>query len=319
MGEQKIMNNFRKVYDLDEFRNPYSYELAKFPYILDLEISNFCNLDCLMCWRQIMTRKKGMMEFSAFKKIADEAAKEGCKGIRLIRFGEPLLNKDVFNMIKYAKDKGLLVHMTTNGLLLDNEKIKQIIDSKLDSLIFSFQGTNKEEYERIRNNKNYGLLESNVKKLVELRKKLNSNHPYIQVTTTILDENEKQIKEFYNKWNKIVDGVDHWYTAFQGLENVERIKPLINRQKIAQHLKEREQVRGWKCNEVVTKLSIDWNGDVTACCQDFNGELVAGNINKNTLKEIWNSPKMADLRKVLSQEGGRSKIPFCNRLCTSKF
>lgn len=319
MGDQKITNKFRKIYEMGQFKNPFSYDLASFPYILDLEATNCCNLDCVMCWRQIMKRKQGVMPFAMFKKIADEAAKEGCKGIRLIRFGEPLLNKNIFEMIKYAKSKGLLVHMTTNGLLLNDQKIKNILDSKLDSIIFSFQGTNKQEYEKIRNNKNYDLLESNVKKLAELRKKLALDHPHIQVTTTILDETEEQIKEFYSKWSKIADNVDHWYTAFLGLENVERIKPLMERQKISKHLQEREKMRGFRCTEVMTKLSIDWNGDVTACCQDFNSALSVGNLNKNTLKEIWNGEKMSILRHVLSQEGGRAKIPFCSKLCTSKF
>jgi radical SAM protein with 4Fe4S-binding SPASM domain len=312
-----LVNPFRGIYDMDTYKHPYNYPLAKFPYIIDIEATNQCNLDCLMCGRQIMTRNQGIMSLEIFTKIMDEASKEGCKGIRLIRWGEPLLNPNIFGMIGYAQEKKLLVHMTTNGILLTKEKIADIFKVHLDSMIFSFQGTTKDEYEKIRNNNMYAKLQKNIKLVISERKRLQVEYPYVTITTTILDETEKQIKEFYNKWEKVVDKVDHWYTSFFRIKDFPRAKALWERQRVIKAAQEKESARGKRCTEVMTKLSVNWNGDVTACCGDFNGELIVGDIKENSLKEIWVGKRLVKLREILSK-GERSKIQFCST-CTSKF
>ncbi len=171
----------------------------------------------------------------------------------------------------------------------------------------------------MRNNKQYDLLESNIKKVVEERKKRNSSKPFIQVTTTVLDETPEQIKTFYEKWLPVVDKVDHWYTSLERLQGIKRAKPLFKKQKVNEMLKKREKNidRNWRCNEVMTKLSVDWDGIVTACCEDFDRNLETGNLKDSSLKEIWNGKKMNSLRKIL-EKGERNKIPFCSK-CTSKF
>lgn len=317
--KMEIRNAFKEIYELPEYRQPYDYPLREFPFLIDLEPTNYCNLDCLMCSRQIMKRGLGKMALGLFKRIADQAAANGAKGIRFMRFGEPLMNKDIFEMVSYAKQKGLLTHITTNGLLLNKEKIQAILDSGLDSIIFSLQGATKKEYKLMRNNKEYGLLEENIKKLAEKRKEQGLNKPFIQVTTTVLDETDEEIKQFYEKWKATADKADHWYTSLERLEGIERAKPLFKRQTVREKLEAREKNTGknWRCNEVMVKLSIAWNGIVTGCCADFDNYMKAGNLEETSLKEIWHNKKMDSFRKILGQ-GQREKIPFCSK-CTSKF
>ena len=315
----KLRNPFLEAYDLEEYQHPYRHALRDFPFIIDVEPTNFCNLDCLMCAKQVMKRKKGKMPFNTFKKVADEAAEEGCKGLRFIRFGEPLLNEKIFEMVSYAKGKGLLTHLTTNGLLLGNSKIEKVFDSGLDSIIFSFQGTTKEEYALMRNNNQYETLKANINKLVDKRKELGAIKPFIQITTTVLDETEEQIKAFYKTWQGLVDRVDHWYTSLERLEGIKRAKPFFEMQKAKEMQMKREKntARNMKCNEVMTKLSVNWDGTVTACCGDYDNFMKVGNIEENTLKEIWHNKKINSYRKILGK-GKRNKIPFCSK-CTSKF
>ncbi len=312
-------NPFLEVYRSAQYSRPYERGLPNFPILIDLEATNCCNLDCIMCSRQIMKRKTGKMPFSLFKKIADEAAVEGSRGIRFIRFGEPLLNEKVFEMVSYARKKGLLTHLTTNGLVLDDEGVEAIFDSGLDSIIFSFQGPTKEEYELMRNSNCYGMLLDNIKGLVGERRKRNSGKPFVQVTTTVLDESDEQIKSFYEKWQGIVDRVDHWYTSLERLEGIKRAEPLFERQKIREMLAKQEKNTGrnWRCNEVMVKLSINWDGEVTACCGDFDNYMKVGDLEKSSLKEIWTCEKMNSFREIL-RKGERNKIPFCSK-CTSKF
>jgi radical SAM protein with 4Fe4S-binding SPASM domain len=299
-------NPFIDIYENDRYRNPYNYALVEFPYILDIELTNNCNIDCIMCPRSIMTRKLGMMSFKLFKKIINEAA--GYKtGIRFIRAGEPFLNKDILKMIDYTKKKNLFCHVTTNGLVLTNELIIKVVTSGLDSIIFSFQGTNRKEYELMRNNNQYDKLKEHIVFLKKVRDEQGSDTPFIQVSTSILDETEEEIKQFSEQWNMVADRVDKWFTSLDRISHLPRVKKLLKRQSTLKYLSNAP------CNEVATKLSINWNGDVTACCSDFDGKLLLGNITDKSLKEIWKSKKINALRKILSR-GERHKIPFCS-LC----
>lgn len=143
---------FERVYNLYEYNHPHEFDLPKKPYVIDVELTNNCNLSCIFCDRQIMKRGKGYMDMEIFKKTADEAAEMGVIGLRFIRWGEHYLHPGIFDAIKYAKEKELLTHVTTNGLLLNEEKAEKTIKSGLDAIIFSMQGTGKEGYEEQRGN-----------------------------------------------------------------------------------------------------------------------------------------------------------------------
>ena len=305
-----IINPFRKVYDSNICRDSNRYDLPAFPLIIDIEVTNACNMDCLVCTRQVMTRKTGFMDWNLYKKIIDEVSIHNA-AIRLIRFGEPLLHPKITEMIKYAKKKNLLVHMTTNGLLLSESKSAEIVDFGLDSIIFSMQGTTKEEYQRLRNTKHYDKLVKNIQKLAELRKKKGVSNPYITITTTILDETQEDIDIFIRKWRKTVDCIDYGptYLGKLKLRSVDRIKYLIPRENTPKR-------RIKECNEVRTKLSINWNGDVTACCADFDGEMVIGNVLNESLKDVWNGKKHMEICDILKKKE-YDKIKFCST-CESR-
>jgi len=292
-------NPFHEIYNTERYNKPHQFPLAPFPFILDVEVTNYCNLNCLMCGRTEMTRPVGFMSQGMFERIVDEVASHG-SAIRLIRFGEPFSHPDIYDMIGYASYY-MPIHVTTNGLgkYHDNDRI---LESGLSSIIFSVQGTDAEEYEYMRKNKGYYILKREIKGLVSLRGE--RDLPFIQVNSTILDETQEQIDTFLDYW-QFVDKVDYWYTSFERLKNVD--DKLRARQRVQEHTS-----NGFRCNEVMTKLSVNWNGDVTACCGDFDGELVVGNILDKSLKSIWQGKAMAKIRNSIDT------IPFC-KLCTSKF
>ena len=81
--------------------------------------------------------------------------------------------------------------------------------------------------------------------------------------------------------------------------------------------REKNTGRNWRCNEVMIKLSVNWDGTVTACCGDFDNCMKVGDLEESSLKEIWTCKKMNSFREIL-EKGERDKIPFCSK-CTSKF
>lgn len=258
-----------------------------FPWIVDVEATNVCNLNCQMCSRQIMKRPQGFMSFDTFKKIADECEINGA-GIRFIRWGEPFLNPFLIDYLEYAKLGKIPVHITNNGQIISLNQVQAIIDAGLDSIIFSMQGATKEGYEKMRRGASYDRLKCTIHALHNWR----NDKPFIQITSTMTDETEEQIAEFKNYWENWADKVTVGKTHFNRLTKEEpAYKP---------------------CREVLTKLSVDWDGTISACCGDYDHLLSLGNINETTLFEAFNSNKMKAIRTLLANNGHK-----CLTLCST--
>ena len=168
--DSKRKNLFRNIYDNEEFKTVLQHKgnLPNFSYLVDVELTNHCNLKCIFCGRQAMTRDKGFMSEEILKKVVVECSKFNTP-IRFIRWGEPFLHPKIIDFCKYIKSKGLIVHITNNGLSIKESDMKSLVELEADSIIFSFQGTTKEQYELMRKNHRYDELKTNVLKLVDIR------------------------------------------------------------------------------------------------------------------------------------------------------
>jgi len=291
------MNNpFQKIYKNIEFRNVLRYRKnpSLFPFIVDIELTNHCNLKCLFCGQQNMKREKGFISEKIFKKVVDECAKHNTP-IRLIRWGEPFLHPKILKFIEYIKNKNLPLHITTNGLSFKEGDIEAIVRLGLDSLIISLQGANKCEYERMRNNSRYNELVKNIKKIAKIKGKL-----YLHITSTMTNETKKQINIFIKKWSKIVDAVN------VGKTNLSRVsvEPKIKKKETIKH-------EYCPCTEIYQKLSVDWDGKVSCCCSDWDRFMTVGDVNKQTLKDIWNKSNQLKVFRKMLDNMEHGKLPMC--------
>lgn len=305
-------NPFRRIYDSKEFKEVLQHKdkLPKFPPIIDVELTNHCNLKCIFCGQQIMKREKGFMSNEILKKIVDECVKYGA-AIRLIRWGEPFLHPDIIDFCRHIKSKGILLHITNNGLAITEEHMKSLIDLGVDSLLFSFQGATKEQYELMRNNQMYSKLKENIMKMVTLRG--NREKPFIHISSTMTNESKEEIDNFVDYWGHIVDSVGIGKTNLSKLSD-RQIKSLKALNKL-ELLKKEETIKKCyrPCAEVYQKLSVDWDGKVSCCCGDFDNFLTIGDINKSTIFDIWNnSEELKIFRKLLDKNMHR-----CLALCST--
>jgi len=140
-----------------------------------------------------MKRQQGFMDINTCENIIRNIEGKDIP-IRFIRWGEPTLHRDYIKFIKMAKDSGIKVHMNTNGTLLNEKQIKELIDIGLDSIKFSFQGVDRQSYLEMRNNDYFDELINKIKSFYELRG--NKQKPYIQVSTTITYESKEKVKNF---------------------------------------------------------------------------------------------------------------------------
>ena len=155
------------------------------PLNLDIELTNKCNLQCVMCPATIYRYDNcGFMEESLYKHIIDEAAAENIPAIKLIWRGESMLHSKLITFIQYAKEKGIIdVLLNTNATLMTPEMSKKLIASGLDKIFFSFDSPYKEKYEAIRVGADYDTVLYNIKTFYERNslhndksKELNNSH-----------------------------------------------------------------------------------------------------------------------------------------------
>lgn len=308
----KRENPFRKIYDSKEYKAVLQHKdrLPEFPYLVDVELTNHCILKCIFCGQQAMTRHKGFISKEILKKVADECSQYNTP-IRFIRWGEPFLHPQIIDFCKYIKSKGLLLHVTNNGLAIKEGQMKTLIEIGVDSLIFSFQGATKKQYELMRNNNRYDELKAKVLKMIELRG--NREKPFIHVSSTMTDETKEEIDKFVNYWGHIVDSVGI------GKTNLSRISAfqvksfeIIGKLNI---LKKQETIKKYyrPCTEIYQKLSVDWDGKVSCCCEDFDNFLAVGDLTtRSTLFDIWNNSRELKIFKELLDKNMHKSLTLCS-------
>jgi radical SAM protein with 4Fe4S-binding SPASM domain len=271
---------------------PKKLIVPEFPMHLDIESTSNCNLRCPMCPRTIRVnagtwRPNKNFDFELFKKIIDEGIKEGLYAINLNNLGEPLLHPYLPEMIKYAKSRGLLdVFFHTNGVLLTEEISRKLVKSGLDKLIISIDSPYREKYDKIRIGANYDRVIENIEKLNEIKKELNSFTPTTRINMIKFpDVGEKELDDSIELFLPLVDSIGF-------LDYVDPFKKIGKDIEFPKHY-----ISNFICSQPLTRLTIWEDGRVFPCCIDPYGKCCLGDLNNNSLKEIWESKKLKAFRK----------------------
>jgi len=306
------MNPFQPLYDLcnaGDSKQKYA-DLPEFPRLIDIEPTNSCNFRCLMCptGNLSLKRKAGFMDMDIYKKIVKQLTPYKT-ALRFIQWGEPLLHPKIIDMIELARDNNLLTHLNTNGSKLNIPMMENLIDAGLDSLKFSFQGVDRKSYEEMRGTDFFEGLMETVESFYKHRG--NRVRPYLHVSTTITYEDQETVKGFKARIENYVDKVTVGKTVLEFVDtNAVRLRP--HELELLKELKEKESVTKThpECPEVYDKLSINWDGTVTACCSDADNQMLLGDVQNDTLLKIWNCEKMNHYRSMLS-EMRHDELPVC--------
>lgn len=289
--------------NLDELEK--KFKVTAFPLNVIIEPTNYCNLNCIMCSHDKMTRKKGNINIVLYKKIIDEIAKENVNTrIWLDFFGEPLLQKfKIFYLINYAKNKGLTnVCLNTNATLLDDEIAEMLLDSKLDFLSIDCDGFSKTVFEKIRKNANRDVVFANIDNFLNklsVRKKNNEKVPIVDVKVIDMPENHNEVQQIMNYWQ----AKGAWTTRRRLISwgsSVDSVTLNPNHSRIV-------------CGNAVGTLPIMWDGKVVICAMDTNAEYVLGNVAEQSIKEIWHSRNNNFLNKHFEHKW--NELPEICRNC----
>ena len=247
------------------------------------------------------------MDMKLYKKIIDDASSSGIGGVGLSFFGEAFLDKNLIERIKYAKSKGLGVSFFTNGSLMNKEKAEEIIKAGLDSMVISLDSIKKETYEKIRRNLKFEDTKNNILGLIKLKEKLKKNNPKINLVFVLMDENASELKEYYKEWRSKVNSIN--------VINMRNWSGEVNN-KTEKSIHFKKGLERTPCGLLWQQFNSDWDGKVVICCNDWGHNVVLGDMNKESISDVWFGKKLKAIREVHKRREFY-KIPFCAK-CNKK-
>ncbi|WP_242245385.1 radical SAM/SPASM domain-containing protein [Bacillus cereus group sp. BfR-BA-01400] len=282
------------------------------PFVEQIETTNACDCTCVMCPRGIglMDRAVSPMSMDLYEKIINEvneffpngyvpefveqsqpieemvSSNYEITGIRLHHFGEPLLDPKLCERVTYSRENSNVdVHFSVNPTKLKPKISERLIKSGIKRLLIALDGTNDEEYKEIRGKTvNYEKAVSNILAFIKLRDELNPAL-IIDLQMVSMSRTRESIEEFKDFWES--KGVNVYIKHFFPYPDVNHEEFKI----------ENEDVFFKGCTFPFTSMTIMKDGTVVPCCSDYNGEINLGNVNVNSLDEIWNGETYREFRK----------------------
>ena len=288
--------------------NPKNRVVGPFPIHLDVDATSDCNLKCVMCPRTDLIADGTYWEvkdfdFDVYKRLIDEGVKNGLRSVKYNYISEPTMNRRLVEMIKYAKEAGVLdVMFNTNATLLTDRICRELIGSGLDKIFFSFDSPYKEQFNKIRVNANYDKVLRNIKRFMAVREEMGSVTPFTRVQMVRMQDTEGEWEAFQELFEPIVDSVAYVdYLDHTGQSNEERTVVPVGSRKAK-----------FCCPQLWQRMFVHVDGIVTVCCVDAAREIQVGNIHENTASEIWQGEKYQQIRD-LHANGRFDEIPTCAR------
>jgi len=275
------------------------------PVRLWVEPTNACNLKCPMCPRTYRPDvKKGYMDMALFKEIVDEA-RPFVYNVYLFLGGEPLLHPHLPAMIRYARSAGMITHLHTNATLLTEARALALLKAGLDYLTFSFDGYDKDTYERIRVGADFDRTLSNIVGFLRKKAELGSLKPHTTLQVIKFNDSlDKAALARKRDFQRRFEGLplDKWDVIkphnfggkIQGFEGSYRTK----------------SARYSPCPFLWYSLSVLWDGTIVPCCADLFADYPLGHVKTTGLVGAWRGKRMVALREKLAQ-GRYQEIELC--------
>ena len=312
---KKLINAFKVWVSYHVSKNTKKVSSLGFPISMAIEPTTSCNLRCPECpsgLRQF-TRPIGMLEPTFFKKTIDGVYKE----LIYLTFyfqGEPYLNPNFLDMVRYASDKGIYTSTSTNAHYLNKEQAKKTVESKLDRLIISIDGTTQETYEQYRIGGQLQKVIDGTKNIIEAKRALKSNTPHIVFQFLVVKPNEHQLEDVKKLAHEL--GVDEVVFKTAQVYDFENGNPLIPENiKYSRYKKNSDGTYSIKnkllnqCWRMWSSCVVTWDGLVVPCCFDKDAKHQLGDLKTQNFDELWQSVKYQNFRQSILKS--RQEIDIC--------
>ncbi|HZX74550.1 MAG TPA: SPASM domain-containing protein [Cyclobacteriaceae bacterium] len=289
------------------------------PISISVEPTTSCNLRCPECPSGLrsFTRPTGMLKTSLFNSVIDQLAPTLSYLIFYFQ-GEPYLHAQLLDMVSYASSKNIYTATSTNAHYLTEEVARKTVESGLDRLIISIDGSTQEVYENYRIGGNLDKVIEGTKNIIAAKRELKSKTPHVIFQFLVVKPNEHQIEEVEKLGHSLgVDEVAFKTAQIYDFKNGSDFIPSID--KYSRYKKNSDGTYGIKndlsnhCWKMWNSCVITWDGKVVPCCFDKDAHFVLGDLTKNSFEEIWRGEKYNEFRSTLLRS--RSEIEMCKN-CT---
>jgi radical SAM protein with 4Fe4S-binding SPASM domain len=287
-----------------------------YPVSVSIEPTTSCNLRCPECpsGLRAFTRPTGMLQKDFFRDTINQLSGDLLYLVFYFQ-GEPFLNPGFLEMVKHASSKKIYTATSTNAHYLDDENARRTVESGLDRLIISIDGTTQDVYRQYRVGGNLDKVIAGAKNIVKWKKELKSKTPFVIFQFLVVKPNEHQVEDVKRLGREIgVDAV--WFKTAQVYDyknDPNRLIPSID--KFSRYRKAPQGGYEYKgglnnhCWRLWHDPVITWDGLVVPCCFDKDAQHRLGNLKEKSFKEIWNNSEYRSFRAQILQ--GRKNIDIC--------
>ena len=314
--------NARKVYNAGLVLASFYY--SKFtgkakqlgiPFNVSIEPTTNCNLGCPECPSGLknFTRPTGNIDLALYHKTIDELSSQ----LIYLYFyfqGEPYLHPRFLELVHYAATKNIYTVTSTNAHFLTTRKAKETVESGLDRILISIDGTTQETYEQYRIGGNLQKVLEGARNLVLAKRELKSRTPHIVFQFLVVRPNEHQINEVKKLADEIgVDEVKFKTAQLYDFENGNKLMPIdskysrYKKQPNGQYIIKNELHN--HCWKLWHSTVITWDGKIVPCCFDKDAQHTMGNLNQQTFSEIWQGDAFNSFRTRILK--GRKELDIC--------
>ncbi len=277
---------------------------GSFPQRILFEMTSECNTNCRMCPSRNMSRAKKHMETGKYLEAIDEIDTHGVQGLWLFHIGESLLHPDFFTILSYIGEKRNLgtIWFSSNGILMTEENVQRLLNSKLGFMQISLQSLSRETYAEIAPDTPFDMVMKNIEATIDLVGKHTGERPFFRLQTIEQSYNRHELDDFLARYYDKCDIISINLIEYQSLGfNHPSARPISDR-------------KGKKCSRILNDFFlITSDGAVSICDEAFNHEYDIGNIWNNSISEIWNGDERKRFVKM-NESGELWNLSLC-RVC----
>lgn len=289
------------------------------PISISFEPTTSCNLRCPECPSGLrsFTRPTGMLDLQLYRKVLDELSGQLLYLILYFQ-GEPYLHPQFFELVQYARKKKIYIATSTNAHYLTDENARKTVESGLDRLIISIDGTTQETYESYRVGGNLAKVIEGARNIVKWKKELKSSTPHVIFQFLVVKHNQHQIQELKQLAKEI--GVDEVglktaqvYEYEDGNELIPDLDQYSRYKKTSAGKWEVKHSLDNHCWKMWHSCVVTWDGKVVPCCFDKDAHHSMGELSQQSFGKVWKSDSYKQFRASLLRS--RSEIEMCKN-CT---